>query len=82
MPNGKAIYRGPFVHSASLTDLDICVDGSIGVDQDGKIAFVLRDVGDGPQYPPNGEWEQAAITHVRDEGFFFPGFVGTVCAVS
>jgi guanine deaminase len=76
MATGKTIFRGPFVHCASLNDLDICIDGSIGVGKDGKIEFVLREVGDGPQYPSDGGWEEAAIIRVNDEGFFFPGFVG------
>jgi guanine deaminase len=58
------------------------MDGSIGVDEDGRIAFVLRDVGDGPQFPSDGEWEQATTIRVKDEGFFFPGFIGTIGAVS
>ncbi len=46
----KTIYIGPFVHSESLTELDICPNGMIGVDEAGKIAFIRRDV-KGQQLP-------------------------------
>jgi guanine deaminase len=81
MAASKTIYRGAFVHCASLTDLDICEDGSIGVDESGKIAFVLRDVGEGPQQLSDSGWEQAEVVRVKDEGFFFPGFIGRVDTV-
>jgi guanine deaminase len=76
MAGSKTIYRGAFVHCASLNDLDICENGSIGVDESGKIAFILRDVGEGPQHLPDCGWEQAEVIRVKDEGFFFPGFIG------
>ena len=71
----KTIYIGPFVHCATLTELDICINGMIGVDTDGKIAFILRDV-KGRQIPADQGWEQAKIVRVQNYGFFFPGFIG------
>lgn len=71
----KTVYTGPFVHCESLTQLDICNDGMIGVDETGKIAFVSRQSRERPA--PDGEgWEQAKVVRVPDHGFFFPGFIG------
>ena len=71
----KTIYIGPFIHCESLTELDICPNGMIGVDEDGKIAFVLRSI-KGRRFPDGEGWEQAKIVRVQDHGFFFPGFIG------
>ncbi|KAL1301750.1 hypothetical protein AAFC00_005952 [Neodothiora populina] len=72
----KTIYVGPFAHCVSLQELDICVDGAIGVDESGKIAFVERDVP--TDYEPSKEgWSGAEIIRIGDNGFFFPGFIDT-----
>ena len=71
----KTIYSGPFVHSKSLTELDICEDGAIGVDETGKIAFVLRDR-QSEQVPATDGWDQARKVSIEGPGFFFPGFIG------
>jgi guanine deaminase len=71
----KTIYAGAWVHCQSLTTLDICPNGSIGVDERGKIAFVLRDTAT-EAYPPSQGWEAAKIVRIADHGFFFPGFIG------
>lgn len=68
----KTIYAGPLVHSKSLTELDICLDGKIGVAEDGKIAFVNREAN---ASIPSG-WENAKTIHLRENSFFFPGFIG------
>lgn len=71
----KTIYSGAFIHCDSVTKLDICPDGRIGVDESGKIAFVQR----GSAYhsmPLNEGWEQAKVVRLSDHGFFFPGFIG------
>ncbi len=72
----KTIYIGPFVHSESLTDLDICPNGMIGVNEAGKIAWILRDI-KGRRMPDGQGWEEAKIVRIQDHGFFFPGFIGT-----
>ena len=69
----KTVYVGTFVHSESLTKLEIAVDGKIGVGEDGKIAFVLRDAAS--SQVPEG-WEHAKVVKTEDHGFFFPGFIG------
>lgn len=71
----KTIYIGPFVHSDSLTELDVCPHGMIGVNELGKISFILRDM-KGRQMPSDEGWEQAKIVRIQVHGFFFPGFIG------
>jgi len=66
------IYHGTFIHCKSLTELDICPNGAIGVDENGKIAFVTRDQ-DGTKTPG---WEDAKSLRLHDNQFFFPGFIG------
>ena len=71
----KTIYIGTCIHCETLTELDIVPNGMIGVDEQGKIAFVLRSMKG--RRIPNGEgWEQAKIVRIQDHGFFFPGFIG------
>jgi len=74
----KAIYLGAFVHSASLKELDICTTGAIGVDESGKIAFVDRNADLDAYSCQKAGWEQTDIVRIRDNGFFFPGFIGNV----
>lgn len=71
----KTIYIGPFVHCATLTELDVCPNGTIGVNEDGKIAFILRDRQE-RQVPQGQGWKEAKIVRIQDHGFFFPGFIG------
>lgn len=75
MASGKTLYVGPFAHCKNLTELDICSNGMIGVGEDGKIAFVQRDVADSQSSAPEG-WEQAKVVRLSGHGFFFPGFIG------
>ncbi|KAF2813922.1 guanine deaminase [Mytilinidion resinicola] len=71
----KTIYIGPFVHSKSLAELEICTKGAIGVDEKGVIAFVERDDVEGVSKKEG--WESAKVVEVKDNGFFFPGFIDT-----
>jgi len=71
----KTIYVGAFVHSKSLQELEICQKGAIGVDENGTIAFVKRNVTD-PEALGKDGWESAKIVKVGENGFFFPGFIG------
>ncbi|KAK5132184.1 hypothetical protein LTR08_009307 [Meristemomyces frigidus] len=68
----KTVYIGTYIHSESLTKVDVAVDGSIGVGEDGKIAFVLRDTTEVPE-----GWRNAKVIRTQDHGFFFPGFIDT-----
>lgn len=73
----KTIYVGPFVHSVSLQELEICTDAAIGVDESGKIAFVERDVQDSGSVTSKEGWKDAKIVRLQENSFFFPGFIGT-----
>jgi len=83
MPLRKTIYLGPFVHSVSLKQLEICESGAIGVDEEGVIAFVERGVAglEDVVKKVGGEWEEANVVKVKGEGFFFPGFIGELMDV-
>lgn len=73
----RTLYVGPFVHSKSLQDLEICQEGIIGVDEHGKIAFIERVGNDAGAAAGKHGWSTYEIVRIRDNGFFFPGFIGT-----
>ena len=70
------VYAGTFVHCISLTALEISEHGAIGVDAEGKISFVERNVPNIEQILAKHGWSTYEIVHVPAEGFFFPGFIG------
>ncbi|KAF2097644.1 guanine deaminase [Rhizodiscina lignyota] len=72
-PLERTIYVGPFVHSKTFDELELCEDGAIGVDEKGKITFVDRH-GTGVSNRPG--WESAKVVRISGKGFFFPGFIG------
>ena len=72
----KTIYLGPFVHCKSLTELDICPIGAIGVDENGTISFMDRDAKVNDYAVTKEGWAKAEIVRIKDAGFFFPGFIG------
>ena len=71
----KTIYIGCFVHSENLTTLDVCPNGMIGVDENGKIAWISRDM-KGRIMPTPEDWQHAKVVRIDGLGFFFPGFIG------
>ncbi|KAF2153300.1 guanine deaminase [Myriangium duriaei CBS 260.36] len=73
----KTVYLGPFVHTTPNRDLDICESGAVGVDEQGKIAFIERSVSQDGSYSPKQGWESAKVVKIRGQGFFFPGFIDT-----
>lgn len=76
-PLKNTIYLGPFVHSKTLKELEICENGAIGVDETGVIRFVERGVESVEEVVKKFEsWNDAKVVRVKGEGFFFPGFVG------
>ncbi|KAF2797389.1 guanine deaminase [Melanomma pulvis-pyrius CBS 109.77] len=76
-PIPPTIYLGTFVHSKSLSELEICDQGAIGVDSAGVIKFVERDVVRVEDVKAkHWEWKDAEVVRVED-GFFFPGFIDT-----
>ncbi|KAF8453665.1 hypothetical protein BGX38DRAFT_1090368 [Terfezia claveryi] len=74
----KTIYYGTFIHSRTITNLDIINQGAIGVDDSGKIAFVERDV-ESPEklFSKFPEWVGVRVLQTPKDGFFFPGFIDT-----
>ena len=72
----NTVYYGPFVHCKELGTIDDCQKGAIGVDAEGKIAFVDRDVYDVEAVKKAHGWESAAVVKIPGDGFFFPGFIG------
>jgi hypothetical protein len=76
-PGQKTIYSGPFVHSLTPHELDVCTaGGAIGVDESGKIAFIERSVEDVEKLANEKGWADAQIVRIQGFGFFFPGFIG------
>jgi guanine deaminase len=68
----KTVYVGPIIQCKSLTELDINLNGSIGVDESGKISFVERD----HSARSDAEWLNAEVVHLGKNEFLFPGFIG------
>lgn len=76
VPISNTIYLGAFAHCVALADLEICETGAIGVDEQGVIKFVEKEVSLEDIVKKHAGWENAKIVEVKD-GFFFPGFVDT-----
>merc|ERR1711939_841882 len=74
MAQAKTIYAGTFIHCRSLTELEICPNGVIGVDESGKIAFVCQNVNEDPA-PSEDGWKDAKVVQTPENGFLFPGFI-------
>ncbi|KAI5360569.1 Putative metal-dependent hydrolase, composite domain superfamily, guanine deaminase [Septoria linicola] len=72
----KTLYIGPFIHCQDLTTLDICQNGMIGVDEDGKIAFISRSE-EAQEVSKQDGWGDAKVVKIDGTGFFFPGFIDT-----
>lgn len=75
----KTIYVGTFVHSLSLSNLEIGEKGAIGVDENGTIRFVERDTELGDVHQNHSEWKDAKVVELKGDGFYFPGFIGEFC---
>ncbi|KAI4930916.1 uncharacterized protein J4E92_004750 [Alternaria infectoria] len=80
-PISNTVYVGPFVHSESLSTLEIQERGAIFVDSSGIIRFVEKDIqeGDLPSLiqQKGDSWTDAKIVEITGTGFFFPGFIDT-----
>ncbi|KAI8937040.1 hypothetical protein NX059_006260 [Plenodomus lindquistii] len=76
----RTIYTGPFIHSASLTKLEICEKAAIGVDENGTIAFIEKNLDGGNVEDVKSRqegWSDARVVDVEGTGFYFPGFIDT-----
>ncbi|CAI6339972.1 unnamed protein product [Periconia digitata] len=71
----KTVYAGAFVHSISLTELEICENGAIGVDEAGVIQFIERNGSE--EWKEKEGWQSAKVVRLDGKGFFFPGFIDT-----
>ncbi|KAF2852425.1 guanine deaminase [Plenodomus tracheiphilus IPT5] len=80
VPISKTIYTGTFVHSASLSRLEICEKSAIGVDENGIIAFIEKN-SDGSSIGKirsrREGWSDAQVIDIEGTGFYFPGFIDT-----
>ncbi|KAF2033669.1 guanine deaminase [Setomelanomma holmii] len=74
----KTIYLGSFVHSQTLTELEICRQGAIGVDENGVIDFVEKNISNISELKSkDSSWQDAKTVKIPGNGFFFPGFIDT-----
>ncbi|KAJ4304955.1 hypothetical protein N0V90_000483 [Kalmusia sp. IMI 367209] len=76
VPITKTIYVGAFAHSVALADLEVCAKGAIGVDEQGVIRFVEKEIDIEDVLKKHAEWKDSKVVRV-DDGFFFPGFIDT-----
>jgi guanine deaminase len=72
----KTIYLGTFVHSVTLTELEIGEKGAIGVNEAGVIEFVERNVGLAHVHEKHESYKDAKVIELTGKGFYFPGFIG------
>jgi len=72
----KTVFIGPFIHCVTPTELEICTTGSIGVNEDGRIAFVSRHKDDRQSRLDDKGWKDAKVVRIQNHSFVLPGFVG------
>jgi guanine deaminase len=84
-PLRRTVYIGTFLHSASLGDIEVSERTAIGVDEEGIITFIEKNLTDEQTIlrciEGNG-WDAGEYDLVQaPEGdgvirFWFPGFIG------
>lgn len=70
------VFRGTFVHSTQQTALEILEDALLGVDTEGKIAFI----GKGEELDKllkSSNFNPSDVIHLSEHEFFMPGMVDT-----
>lgn len=75
-PEIAHVYRGTFIHSTQQTALEILEDELLGVDTDGKIAFI----GSGAELDRLSQtfgFSPSEVTQLAQHEFFMPGLVDT-----
>ncbi|XP_047448539.1 guanine deaminase [Mugil cephalus] len=70
------VYRGTFVHSTQQTPLEILEDALLGVDAQGKIAF-LAEGKDLEKLAQLFGFSPSAVDQLKQHEFFMPGMVDT-----
>ncbi|XP_068560052.1 guanine deaminase [Cebidichthys violaceus] len=70
------VYRGTFIHSTQQTALQILEDELLGVDTDGKIAFIGRGA-ELDRLSQEFGFSPTEVTQLAQHEFFMPGLVDT-----
>ncbi|XP_074526895.1 guanine deaminase [Halichoeres trimaculatus] len=70
------VFRGTFAHSTPLTAVEILEDGLLGVDSEGKIAFIGKG-GELDKLSQTFGFSETNITQLAQHEFFMPGLVDT-----
>ncbi|XP_075960378.1 guanine deaminase isoform X1 [Anarhichas minor] len=70
------VYRGTFIHSTQQTALQILEDELLGVDTDGKIAFIGRGA-ELDSLSQTFGFNPTEVTQLAQHEFFMPGLVDT-----
>ncbi|KAI9832720.1 MAG: Neuropathy target esterase [Phylliscum demangeonii] len=73
----KAIFSGNFVSCKTRQQLEIGLQAAIGVDENGKIAFVEKNVDDVDALARRFGWESFTRIEAEETQFFCPGFIDT-----
>uniref|UniRef100_A0A8C4H5R2 Guanine deaminase n=1 Tax=Dicentrarchus labrax TaxID=13489 RepID=A0A8C4H5R2_DICLA len=74
--NKKHVYRGTFVHSTQQAPLQILEDALLGVDTEGKIAFIGKGA-ELDRLSKTFGFSPPDITQLEQHEFFMPGMVDT-----
>ncbi|XP_070820934.1 guanine deaminase [Chaetodon trifascialis] len=70
------VYRGTFIHSTEQTALQILEDALLGVDTEGKIAFIGKGA-ERDRLSQTFGFSLSEITQLAQHEFFMPGMVDT-----
>ncbi|KAF1389724.1 hypothetical protein PFLUV_G00076450 [Perca fluviatilis] len=70
------VYRGTFIHSTQQTALQILEDQLLGVDTDGKIAFIEKGA-ELNRLSQSFGFSPSEVTQLAQHEFFMPGLVDT-----
>uniref|UniRef100_A0A7N6A752 Guanine deaminase n=1 Tax=Anabas testudineus TaxID=64144 RepID=A0A7N6A752_ANATE len=70
------VYRGTFMHSTQQAPLQILEDALLGVDKDGKIAFIGKG-GELNKLSQDFGFSPSEVTQLTKDEFFMPGMVDT-----
>ena len=79
----QTVYTGTFIHSTSLTDLEVLENTIVGVNGNGIIEFLEQgmqeaDVQDMVEEKYGWKGMEIVKGDIAGRGFWFPGFVGKI----
>lgn len=79
VPSQNKIFLGRLVHSKSLKELEILPNAAVGVERDGRIAFIHRfESKDELQREfARRDPSRVSMIHLKPSQFLFPGMVDT-----